>query len=158
MTEQNVKLNVISCFLGVRMKRCQRCSTIHYTVQWENHGSRTKSTSRRTTSHQQTETLIAPRCPPHATAPSPALRPNLSLQPPSLCFPCRTRNQWCLHVLKGAPHTTGLLCLARLGRACRSPRTPETTETAPNSPANSDCQRDLASHCLTKTVRRTLTH
>uniref|UniRef100_A0A4W6DLQ2 phosphatidylinositol-3,4,5-trisphosphate 5-phosphatase n=1 Tax=Lates calcarifer TaxID=8187 RepID=A0A4W6DLQ2_LATCA len=88
-----------------KMKRCQRCLTTHSTVQWGNPtaGARTKTTSRRTTSHPQThyfhppsqqiQTLTAPQCPPHATAPSPALSPNLSLQPPLPCIAQRTRNQ-----------------------------------------------------------------
>jgi len=154
----SVESDTVTFSLGVRMKRGQRCSTIRYTVWWKNHGARTKTTGRRTSSRlqipifqppdQQTETLIGPRCPPRATAPSPSLRPNLSLRLLSPCTPRRTRNQWCRHARKVGWHLTGLLCLPSPGRACRSPTTPETTERAPNSPANTDHQHDLASRSL----------
>lgn len=102
--------------------------------------------------------MIAPRCPPHATAPSRALRPKIRLQPPSLRIPHRKRSQWCPRARKGQEHTVGLLYLPRYGRACltRRPWNPETTETAPSSPSNTDRQPDLASHSLTKTVSKSL--
>lgn len=158
---------LISCFLGVRVKRCQRCLTIRYTVQWENHmvGPKTKTISSGSTSHlqippsqppkQQTETLIAPQCQPHATAPSPAPRLNLSLQRPSSRTPQCSRNQWCPRAPKAGWRTTGPLYLPSPGRAYLSPR-PQNPETTPNSPSNTDCQQDLVSHSFPKTVRTTL--
>lgn len=161
---------LVPCFPGLRVKRCRRCLTTRCTVQWGNHtpGTRTKTISKRTTSHfqippsqppnQQTETRIALQCPPHATAPTPAPRPNLSPQPPSPRILRRTRNQWCHRARKGGWHTTGLLYLPSPGRAFQSPRppNPEITERALNSPSNTDRQQDRASNSPTKTVRKTL--
>lgn len=144
------------------MKSRQRCSTIRYTVRWENHGPRTKTTRRRTSlcrqiqtspaSNRQIATPIAPQCRPRATAPSPAPRPNPRRRPAFPRGPRPTRNQWCRRAQRGGSRQNVLLCLPSPGPACRSPRTPETTERAPNSSANSGRRRDLASRRLQKTV------
>lgn len=152
--------------LGVRMKSRQKCLTTHCTVQWENPmvAARTKTTTRKTISHpqkclhvplnQQMETLIAHRCPPHATAPSPAQRLNLSLQSPLHCILYHRRNRWCPLAQKEGWPKTDLLCLLSPDQAFQNlrPLNPETTERAPSCPANSGCRQDLASHSLKKTV------
>lgn len=159
------------CFflVGVRRESHQRCLITHSTVRWECPmvGPRTK-TNRKTTSYpqiqrlypprQQMETLTARQCPPHATAPSPALRPNLSLQPPALHIPQLSRNQWFPHAQKVGWHRTVPVYQLSPDQACQIPRplNPETTETAPNSPANSECRQDPANHSLTKRVRKAL--
>lgn len=131
-------------------------------------GVRTKTIHRGTISHLQmpsvqqanlqTETPNAPQCPPHATAPSHALRPNLSLPIRSLPIQQCIRNQWYPHAQKEEWRTTGLLYLPNPDWACLSPRpwSPETIEIALNSLPNTDPLHALASRSFRETVRKTL--
>lgn len=152
------------------MTRSQRCLTIHYMVRWQNHmvGARTKTIHRGTISHLQmpsvqhanlqTETPNGPQCPPHASAPSPALRPNLSLPIRSPPIQQCIRNQWCPHAQKEGWRTTGLLYPPNSDWGCLSPRprSPETIEIALNSLPNTGPLHGLASRSFRETVRKTL--
>lgn len=157
------KLHIADCFFFLvgGVTRCQRCLTIHYMVQLQNHiaEARTKSISRGITSHLQItyleppkpprENLIDPRCPHRVTAPSLALRIDCSplpvLSPP---LPHRTRNQWCPHAQREGWVTIGLLYLLNVP----SYPNPGTTERALKFLLNTGHLQGLSNHSLIETV------
>lgn len=150
-------------FLVGGVTRCQRCLTIHYMVQWQNHmaEARTKSIPRGITSHHQitclqppkpqTGNLIDPLCPPHVTAPPPSLRTDCSLPLLSPPLPHCTRNQWCPRAQREGWVTIGLLYLLNVP-SCPNPG---TTERALKFLLNTGHLQGLANHSLTETVRKT---
>ena len=150
---------MVLCLVGRRTKRCQRCLTTLCTIQWQNlmFGATPHLWNHcLQPPNQQMENLSAPRCPPHAPAPTLTLRTSLSFPSPASHIPQLKRNQWCPRVLRAGWHKADLLCRPSPDQACRNPRppNPETTETAANSPANSSPLPDLACRSLTKTVRK----
>lgn len=150
-------------FLVAGVTRCQRCLTIHYTVQWQNHTAeaRTKSIPRGITSHPQitcleppkpqTGNVIDPPCPPRVTAPSPAPRTDCSLPVLAPPLPQCRRNQWCLRAQREGWVTIGLLYLLNVPRHPN----PGTTERALKFLLNSGHLQGLANHSPTETVRKT---
>lgn len=123
--------------------------------------ARTKSIPSGITSHLQITclgppkpwrgSLIDPLCPPHATAPSPALRTDCSLPVLSPPLPHHTRNQWYPRAQKERWVTIGLLYLPNFPRRPN----PGTTKRALKFLVNTGHLQGLANHSHTETVSKT---